>query len=155
MVGAYVGRTSSSALAGQKVAIFAIFFYVFFYGIFLDAASFIYSAEVYPTNIRSRGVALATFTYFAGAITYATPGATAFANIGWKYFLVFVIVTLVSVVIMWFTFPETKGKSLEELAELFGETVVVHLTDASAQEKERMDMDIKREIEVKHLEHME
>lgn len=153
MVGAYVGKTTTAALAGQKVAVFAIFFYVFFYGIFLDAASFIYSAEVYPTNIRSPGVALATFTYFAGCILYVTPGATAFANIGWKYFLVFAVVTFVDVVVMWFTFPETKGKSLEDLAELFGETVVVHLTNATEEEKNKMDMDIKHEIEVQHMEH--
>ncbi|KAF2092538.1 sugar transporter family protein [Rhizodiscina lignyota] len=152
MVGEFVEAHPNAA--GQKVAVFAIFFYVFFYGIFLDAASFVYSSEVYPTNIRSRGVAMATFTYFAGCILYVTPGATAFANIGWKYFLVFVIMTVFSIVIMWFTFPETKGKSLEELAELFGETVVIHLTDATEEEKNKMDMEIKAEINVAHVERL-
>ena len=54
--------------AGAKVAVFAIMFFVFFYGLFIDAASFIYSSEIYPTNIRSRGMALATFTYFVACI---------------------------------------------------------------------------------------
>jgi hypothetical protein len=90
MVGRFVtGSISPSAgqIAGQKVAIVAIMFFVFFYGLFIDAASFIYSAEIYPTNIRSEGVALATFTYFAACITFVTPGATAIANIGYKYFV--------------------------------------------------------------------
>lgn len=43
-------------------------------------------------------------------------------------------------------YPETKGKSLEELAELFGDPVVVHLTDATDEEKQKMDMDIKNEL---------
>ncbi|KAH6662489.1 general substrate transporter [Halenospora varia] len=119
--------------AGKRVAVFAIMLYVFFYGFFLDAASFIYSSEVYPTNIRSRGVALATFTYFVSSITYVTPGATAIASIGWKYFLVFVCLTFISVVVVAFLFPETKGRSLEELAELFGDPVVLHLDDAKAE----------------------
>lgn len=54
--------------AGQKVAVFAIMFFVFFYGLFIDAASFIYSSEIYPTNIRSRGMALSTTTYFVACI---------------------------------------------------------------------------------------
>lgn len=43
-------------------------FFVFFYGFFIDAVSFIYSSEIYPTNIRARGMSLATFTYFAACI---------------------------------------------------------------------------------------
>jgi len=54
--------------AGQRVAVFAIFFFVFFYGFFVDAASFIYSSEIYPTHIRARGVAMATATYFIACI---------------------------------------------------------------------------------------
>lgn len=85
MVGAFVEGHPN--IGGQKVAIVAIMFFVFFYGLFIDAASFIYSSEIYPTNIRSPGVALATFTYFAACITFVTPGATAIASIGYKYFV--------------------------------------------------------------------
>tara|TARA_R110002003_G_scaffold41_22_gene3005 strand:- start:6908 stop:7099 length:192 start_codon:yes stop_codon:yes gene_type:complete len=53
---------------------------------------------------------------------------------------------LVSVVVIYFMYPETKGKSLEELAELFGDPVVVHLTNATEEEKREMDMDIKQEM---------
>jgi hypothetical protein len=50
------------------------------------------------------------------------------------------------VVVIYFMYPETKGKSLEELAELFGDPVVIHLTNATNEEKREMDMDIKQEI---------
>jgi hypothetical protein len=59
---------------------------------------------------------------------------------------VFACLTLVSVVVIYFMYPETKGKSLEELAELFGDPVVIHLTNATNEEKREMDMDIKQEI---------
>jgi predicted MFS family arabinose efflux permease len=120
--------------------------FVFFYGLFIDAASFIYSSEIYPTNIRSRGVALATFTYFTACITFVTPGATAISNIGYKYFVIFACLSVVSIIVIYFMYPETKGKSLEELAELFGDPVVVHLTDATDEDRQKMDMEIKNEL---------
>jgi len=53
--------------------------------------------------------------------------------------------TVLTVAILYFFYPETKGKSLEELAELFGDPVVVHLTNATEAEKEEMDREIKSE----------
>ncbi|KAK3724876.1 hypothetical protein LTR37_000924 [Vermiconidia calcicola] len=117
-------------IAGTKVAVFAIMFFVFFYGLFIDAASFIYSSEIYPTNIRSRGMALATFTYFVACITYVTPGAVAIASIGWRYYLLFMCLTVITIVVIYFVYPETNQKSLEELAAYFGETVIMD-TDLS------------------------
>lgn len=58
----------------------------------------------------------------------------------------FACLTLVSVLVIYFMYPETKGKSLEELAELFGDPVVVHLTNATDEEKREMDMDIKQQL---------
>jgi MFS family permease len=86
MIGRFI-EGGGESIAGQKVAIVAVMFFVFFYGVFIDAASFIYSAEILPTNIRSSGVAMATTTYFISCITFVTPGATAIANIGYKYFV--------------------------------------------------------------------
>ena len=64
----------------------------------------------------------------------------------------FACLTVVSVVVIYFMYPETKGKSLEELAELFGDPVVVHLTNATDEEKREMDMDIKQQMETERRE---
>lgn len=40
-------------------------------------------------------------------------------NIGWKYYLVFVVLLLVILVTIYFFYPETKGFSLEEIAIIF------------------------------------
>ena len=71
MLGKYVA-VANPTIPGQKVAVFAIMFFVFFYGFFIDAASFVYSSEIYPTNIRSRGMALSTTTYFVACIVSQT-----------------------------------------------------------------------------------
>ena len=46
--------------------------------------------------------------------------ATAFANIGWKFCLVFIIVPACGFPVLW-RLPETKGLSLEEIAIVFGD----------------------------------
>jgi len=48
--------------------------------------------------------------------------ATAFANIGWKHFLVFIVISGLAVTWMGFFIPEMKGIPLEEVAKLFGDT---------------------------------
>jgi hypothetical protein len=59
------------------------------------------------------------------------------------------------VLVIFFVYPETKGRSLEELAELFGDPVVVQLTGATDEERREMDLRIKNELieEVEHKEH--
>lgn len=46
---------------------------------------------------------------------------------------------------MIYFFPETKGLSLEEIGERFGDEVVVHLTDLSQEERLKLDEKISAE----------
>lgn len=49
----------------------------------------------------------------------------AFASIGWKYYLVFVCCCVVGGPVMYFTYPDTLNKPLEEVAALFGDDDLV------------------------------
>lgn len=40
-------------------------------------------------------------------------------NIGWHYYIVFCCLLAVFLAVTYFFFPETKGRSLEEIAEIF------------------------------------
>jgi hypothetical protein len=82
-------------------------------------------------------------TFGCEGLIKCSAAPTAFTNIGWKYYLVFTILTAINVVIIWFFFPEvcltsicqrkkltlmqTKGLALEDVAEIFGDGIV--LTD--------------------------
>lgn len=39
--------------------------------------------------------------------------------LSWKYYIVFCVLLVVILATTWFLFPETKGHSLEEIAEIF------------------------------------
>lgn len=69
----------SDKAAGNAACLFFIFLYIVFYQC-VDAPSFVWSAEIFPTTIRAKGISLSLFAYFVGAITYTTPSALAFKN---------------------------------------------------------------------------
>ena len=72
----YLGTTDK---AGNSACVFVLFMYIICYQA-VDAPSFVWSAEVFPTTIRAKGLGLTLFAYFVGAITYTTPSALAFKN---------------------------------------------------------------------------
>lgn len=70
---------STDDQAGFAACVLLIFIYIVVFQA-VDAPAFIWMAEIFPTNIRSRGIGLGFFSYFVGAITYSTPSALAFRN---------------------------------------------------------------------------
>jgi len=58
------------------------------YGASIDAAGIVFFAEVFPNHIRAKGVSLAIATIALADLVYLQVTATAFANIGWRFFLV-------------------------------------------------------------------
>jgi (p)ppGpp synthase/HD superfamily hydrolase len=91
---------------------------------------------------------------FLSTIAYLEAAPTAFAKISWRYYLVFIIITAIHIPLIYYYFPETKGLSLEEIGEKFGDEVAVHLTDLTDVQRAELD----REIEAKEgtqAEHIE
>lgn len=121
LVGLYSGTDNKG---GNSAAVFFIFLHLFFYGGTVDANTYVYATEIWPTHIRSKGTALSTSGLFVGVLAFTTGVSTALNNIGWKFYLVFVCMSTVNTVIVYFIFPETKGLSLEEIGVLFGEDPV-------------------------------
>ncbi|OAG35679.1 hypothetical protein AYO21_10150 [Fonsecaea monophora] len=114
--------------AGNAACIVFLFLFVFTLDMTLGPSIFIYVSELWPTPLRAKGLAIAWFTYFLGAITYTSSSALAFEKIGWRMYMVWFTCNIVNFFIVWFYFPETTNKTLEEISELFGDKVVVRIT---------------------------
>ena len=70
-------------------------------------------------------------------------------KIGWKFYLVLIVPSAVYIVIQYFLFPETKGRTLEEIGDLFGDNLHVasHWYTATEEEREKMKEQALRETQ--------
>lgn len=98
-----------------------VFFFVYntFFGIGWLGMSWLYSAEIVGLEIRSAATGLSTASnwIFNFLIVLITP--ICFDHIGWKTYLVFAVVNAFIVPSIYFFFPETAYRSLEEIDEIF------------------------------------
>ncbi|GME23727.1 hypothetical protein GTA08_BOTSDO13690 [Neofusicoccum parvum] len=109
--------------AASRATIAFIFMYSAAYAIFFNSTTWVVSSELLPLFIRSTGLAFATFCNGVAAIVVSQITPAAMENISWKYYTVFIAANLLGVVVYVFFLPETKGKTLEEIGELFGDTL--------------------------------
>jgi len=67
------------------VAAFYLFLAVYSVGV--DVAGVVFYSELFPNHIRGKGVCLSIATIALTDLVYLQATATAFANIGWKFYL--------------------------------------------------------------------
>ncbi|KAL3419995.1 MFS sugar transporter [Phlyctema vagabunda] len=108
---------SNTAAANSTIAFIYMFGIVFSFG--WTPLQSMYIAETLPTSTRAKGTAIGNLASSISSVIIQYSSGPAFANIGYYFYLVFVFWDLIEVVIMYFFFPETKERTLEELAEVF------------------------------------
>ncbi|KAL5384886.1 hypothetical protein PMIN06_010341 [Paraphaeosphaeria minitans] len=107
--------------AAQIASAFFVFLFNFFVPIGFLGANFLYCAEVAPTRLRvaMSGISTANHWLWNFVINMVTP--VAIDTIGWKYYLVFLCISAIIIPIVFLFYPETMGRSLEELEMMFSE----------------------------------
>ncbi|KAK5311128.1 hypothetical protein LTR93_011820 [Exophiala xenobiotica] len=133
---------ASANRVGCGFAVLFLFLFIGFYGGCLDVTGYVYWTEIFPMHARSAGVGVSIVSFFCTALLWTQIAPTAFATIGWKYFLVFLIAPVVGAPTVSFYMPETKGLSLEEIAKLFGEEVAFDLSDLTDEQKAALEKEI-------------
>jgi MFS family permease len=122
--GEFPNASESWAISGHasKAVIACSYLFVASYAVTWGPASWIYPSELFPLRVRGKAVALATSSNWAMnfALAYFVPPA--FENIKWKVYLVFGTFCAAMFLHVFFMFPETAGKPLEEVEAMFTET---------------------------------
>jgi MFS family permease len=105
--------------AASKAIIACTYLFVFFFSCTWGPMGWIYPPEVVPLYIRSKSVSLATACNWAGnfALTFFTPPG--FQNIQWRMYFIFGTLMLVALIHVFFLFQETRGRTLEEMDDIF------------------------------------
>lgn len=74
---------------------------------------------MYPLRVRGKAVALATSANWAFNTALGLFVPVAFATIRWQTYIVFGVFLTVMFLHVFFLFPETAGKTLEEIEHIF------------------------------------
>ncbi len=93
--------------------------YIAFFAFSTGAVIWVLISEVFPNSVRGQGQSLGSFThwFFAALITFLFPIISSTTEGSGYSFAFFSIMMIVQALVVWRYFPETKGKSLEELGE--------------------------------------
>ncbi len=110
-------------LSGYQL-LFLLIGYIMFFAFSTGAVIWVLISEVFPGSVRGEGQSLGSFThwFFAALITFLFPAVVEKTTYGGAHaFAFFAVMMLVQAITVWKYFPETKGKTLEELGnELSG-----------------------------------
>ncbi|KAI5477836.1 hypothetical protein MNV49_005920 [Pseudohyphozyma bogoriensis] len=79
----------------------------------------VYPPEILPMEWRAKGTALATSTNWIINFAVVKIMPISISNIGWKTYIIFACFNASFVPVIYFFYPETAGKSLEEIDEIF------------------------------------
>ncbi len=90
-----------------------------FYNIGWNALAYTYMVEIFPFQQRAQGIAVEQLAVRCAVFfnTYVNP--IALDAIAWKYYIVYCVWILVEITTVYFYFPETYNRSLEELSFMF------------------------------------
>ena len=107
----------NTAAANASVAIIFIFGIVFSFG--WTPLQSMYIAETLETSTRAKGTAIGNLASSASSTIIMYSSGPGFLNIQYYFYLVFIFWDLFEGAFIYFFFPETNHRTLEELDEVF------------------------------------
>jgi len=105
--------------SANTAVLFFIFAYAPCYNIGYNALTYTYLVELWPYGQRSRGIAF--FQLFGRLAAFFTTfvNPIGLKNVSWRYLISYCCFLSFEIAFVYFMFPETFGRTLEELAFLF------------------------------------
>ncbi|KAH7163406.1 hexose transporter-like protein [Dactylonectria estremocensis] len=129
----YGESTNESGIYGT---IAVIFLFQGFYAFSITPMTSLYPTEVSQYKLRATGIAIFRMLDSGFGLLASFCMAYAMADLGWKFYLINASWNLVFLVIAYFTFVETKGLNLEEIAAKFeGPGILEALDEDSASQE--------------------
>lgn len=118
--------TNAAAQRGLIACIFAVSVN---YSALLGPMTWIIPPEVFTTELRAKANSFVQVIHYSISLIITQCSPIALARVGWRYYILFILTNAFTTLVFAFTYPETRGKSLEEIDNIFGDVKVVHETD--------------------------
>lgn len=106
-------------VTSAHAAVFFIFLFHFSYIIGFGGIPYLYATEIAPLHLRTTINSFSISISWAFSILVANVTPIAFNNMGQRYFFVFAAFNATIVPCVYYLFPETSGRELEEIDEIF------------------------------------
>ncbi|KAF7327805.1 General substrate transporter [Mycena kentingensis (nom. inval.)] len=139
LTGLYQNSWSSHVAAGWVACTFVWAFAIGF-GYSWGPCAWIIIAEIWPLSVRGKGVSIGASSNWMNNFIVGQVTPTMLTHLKFGTFVFFGVFSLLGGLFVMFFVPETKGVSLEEMEEVFGNTTGIAAEDAA-----RMD-DINRRL---------
>ncbi|RDW57360.1 hypothetical protein BP5796_12810 [Coleophoma crateriformis] len=148
----------ASNKAASIAGVFFIFMFNFFVPIGFLGANFLYCAEVAPSRLRVSMSAISTANHWLWNFVIVMVTPVAISSLGFKYFIVFAVLSYCIPASVYFFYPETMGQSLEQINAVFRDNktprAIVKAAKASAAAgayaQTDTEKDVGKEIEYTH-----
>ncbi|KAJ5109804.1 hypothetical protein N7532_002449 [Penicillium argentinense] len=111
---------SNTSAAGASILFYFMALFCFPIGLFL--VPFMYAAEIAPLRTRAKVTAMSAAANWLFNFLLAEVTPVGFATIHWRYYIVYACISAFACVSFYFFCPETKGRTLEEIDEIFVES---------------------------------
>ncbi|KAF9771622.1 hypothetical protein IL306_010732 [Fusarium sp. DS 682] len=115
-------RYGSPPKGEQKAAEASIAFFFIYYiafGIGMLGVPWLYPTEINSIAMRTKGAAVATATNWLTNFVIVEITPIGIQNIGWKFWIVFTIFNAFFMPVIYFLYPETANRTLEDLDEYY------------------------------------
>ncbi|KAF5705085.1 hexose transporter [Fusarium mundagurra] len=109
--------TGNSAVGLAVIPLLFVFFAG--YDIALTPLIIAYPIEIWQFQLRSRGFSVLWTSGIVAGIFNMFVNPIALGSIGWKYYFTYIVFLAAFVLLAYFCYPETKGRTLEQMAYIF------------------------------------
>ena len=112
-----------------------IFFFELAHIAGFNGPSYVYTTEILPTSLRAKGSNIVQVLNVSWNIFNSYVNPIAMDAIEWKYYIVWcLVIGVIDVPVVYFFFPETRRRTLEEVAVIFDGEQAFHRTDGKSGE---------------------
>ncbi|KAK7047782.1 hypothetical protein VNI00_006110 [Paramarasmius palmivorus] len=141
------GQAGGQTFGAAATAFF--FLYYVFFGICWQGVPWLYPVEINSLAMRTKGAALGTASNWISNYMVVQITPTGIENLGWKFYIIWVVFNTAFVPIVWLFYPETANRHLEDIDKLYrdnqGMVIVVGNKEAVQTERPQRFVDAERE----------
>lgn len=112
-----------------KAALAFSYIYLACFSLSWGPGAWVYVGEVFNQEVRSSGNAFASIVNWLFNFTLTMYTQSAFQKITWRTYVIFAAFAFLSIPVVFFLYPETRGYELEQISALFKSDIPAYKTD--------------------------